>query len=92
MTSCFVYKVIRDLESIEHLYINPIHRIGLIHKCSIDSSWLKWIVQVNVLLNNCKQNMTSLSLLTGTTVVGKEFSNNVTVYEYHRVMQAVSSQ
>ena len=32
MTSCLVYKVIRDLESIDHLCINPIHRIGLIHK------------------------------------------------------------
>ena len=31
VTSCFVYKVIRDLESIDHLCINPIHRIGLIH-------------------------------------------------------------
>ena len=30
--SCFVYKVIRDLESIDHLCINPIRRIGLIHK------------------------------------------------------------
>ena len=30
MTPCFVYKVIRDLESIDHLCINPIHRIGLI--------------------------------------------------------------
>ena len=33
----FVYKVIRDLESIDHLCINPIRRIGLIHKWSIDS-------------------------------------------------------
>ena len=32
VTSCFVYKVIRDLESIDNLCINPIHRIGLIHK------------------------------------------------------------
>ena len=32
VTSCFVYKVIRDLESIDHLCINPICRIGLIHK------------------------------------------------------------
>ena len=32
VTSCFVYKVIRKLNSIEHLYINPIRRIGLIHK------------------------------------------------------------
>ena len=35
--------------------INPIHRIGLIHKRYIDSSWVKWGVQVNILLNNCKQ-------------------------------------
>ena len=66
MTSCFAYKVIRDLESIDDLCINPIlsiddlcinpiHRIGLIHKSSIDSRKLKWTVQVNVLLNNCKQ-------------------------------------
>ena len=27
----FVYKVIRGLESIDHLCINPICRIGLIH-------------------------------------------------------------
>ena len=27
MTSCFVYKVIRDLLSIDHLCINPIRRI-----------------------------------------------------------------
>ena len=25
--SCFVYQIIRDLESIDHLCINPIHRI-----------------------------------------------------------------
>ena len=32
VTSRFVYKVIRGLESIDHLCINPIHRIGLIYK------------------------------------------------------------
>ena len=32
VTSCAVYKVIRDLESIEHLCIDPIHRIELIHR------------------------------------------------------------
>ena len=32
VTSCVVYKVIRDLDSIAHLCINPIHRVGLIHK------------------------------------------------------------
>ena len=37
LTSCFVYKVIRDLESIDHLCINPILQIGLKHKWSIDS-------------------------------------------------------
>ena len=32
----FVYKVLRDLQSIDQLCINPIRRIGLIHKWSID--------------------------------------------------------
>ena len=51
----FVYTFIRDLQSIDHLCINPI-------------LWLKWSFQVNILLNNCKQNTTSLSLLAGRTV------------------------
>ena len=32
VTPCFVYKVIRDLSAIDHLCINPILWIGLIHK------------------------------------------------------------
>ena len=32
VTSCFVYNVIKDLESIDHLCINPSSRIGLLHK------------------------------------------------------------
>ena len=32
VTSCLVYKVIRDIELIDHLHINPIYRIGLILK------------------------------------------------------------
>ena len=32
LTSCYVYNVITDLESIYQFCINPIHRIGLIHK------------------------------------------------------------
>ena len=51
----FVYKVIRDLISKDHLCINPIRWIGLIHNLSLDSHMLKWYVQVNVLLNNCIQ-------------------------------------
>ena len=35
VTSCFVCRVIRDLESIGHLCIDAIHRIGLIHEWSI---------------------------------------------------------
>ena len=35
---------------------------------SLNLSQLKLSVQVNILLNNCKQNITSLSLLVGTTV------------------------
>ena len=37
----FVYKAIRDLESTDHLFINPIHRIGLINKRYFDSCKLK---------------------------------------------------
>ena len=32
VTSCFVYTIIRDLESIDPLCINPNRRIGLIRK------------------------------------------------------------
>ena len=32
VASYFVYKAIRDLESTDHLFINPIRRIGLINK------------------------------------------------------------
>ena len=41
LASCFAYKVIRDLESIDHLCIYPIRRIGLIYKGSVNSRWLK---------------------------------------------------
>ena len=58
----------RVVESIEYLCTNPNPRKGLIYNLSIDSQQLKLSVQVNVLLNNCKQNTTSLSLLAGRTV------------------------
>ena len=41
---------------------------GLIFDRYIDLRQLKWSVQFKTLLNNCKQNITSLSLLAGTTV------------------------
>ena len=41
---------------------------GFIIDRSIDLCKLKWSVQVNVLLNNCKQNITPLLLLVGTSV------------------------
>ena len=69
VTPCLVYKDIRDWESIDHLCINPICRIGLIHMWSIDSHQLKWCVHINVLLNKCKHNTMSLSLLAGRTVL-----------------------
>ena len=68
VTSRFVYKVITDEESIDHLCINPIFRIGFIHKWSIDSRMLKWRKHISVSLSNCKQSITSLSLLVGTTL------------------------
>ena len=43
VASCFVYKVIMDLLSIDHLCINPIRRKGLIHMWAIDSRRIKWI-------------------------------------------------
>ena len=61
MTSCFVYKVIRGLESIDHLCINPIHRIGLIHKYSINSGssseaykLMFYFKIVNKILRHCR--------------------------------------
>ena len=63
VTSCFVYTVIRYLESIYHLCINPIHRI-VIYRFEL----AQLECTSYVLLNNCKRNITSLSLLVGTTV------------------------
>ena len=48
VTSCFVYNVIRYLESMDHVYINPIRRKGLIHTWSVDSHKLKRSVKVDV--------------------------------------------
>ena len=61
----FVYNVIGDLESIDHLCIG---RIGLIHKLSLDARKLKWSVQVNILQINCKQNISSLLVDTTVTI------------------------
>ena len=56
----------------EFTCINPFCRIGLIHKCSIDSHKLTWILQLYVLVHKCKQNRTSLSLLAGRIVHQKK--------------------
>ena len=60
VTPFFVYKVIRDLESIDHLCIDPIRRIGLIHKWSIDSRYssgvyklMFYLTIVNKVLRHC---------------------------------------
>ena len=68
MTPCMLTKLLGTLESIDHLCINHIRRLGLIHKSSLDSCKPKWSAHVNFLLNNCNQNITQLSLLVGTTV------------------------
>ena len=50
MTSCFVYKVIRDLESIDHLCINPIH-IYPTHQYHV--AYFGWFIYlVNNMVNN----------------------------------------
>ena len=64
MTSCFVYKVFRDLESMDHVCINPICRIGLIHK---DLSIHVSSSRVYKLMF-CKQTIMPLSLVVGTAV------------------------
>ena len=43
----------------------------VISSIPVSSSGVYRPIQVNVLLNNCKQNISSLSLLVGTTVPGK---------------------
>ena len=57
MTSCFVYTVISDLESIDDLCINPIRRIG------------SGVYKLMFYLTIVNKNTTSLSLLAGRTVV-----------------------
>ena len=41
-------------------------------------SYIKWSVQVNVFLYNCKQNITTLLLLLGTTVASDFTNDDVT--------------
>ena len=49
-------------------------------------SYLAWTIQVNVLLSNCKQNITSLSLLVGMAVhVGKKFTYSSQTIPFHYV-------
>ena len=67
MTSCFIYKVSRDLKSIDHLYINPIRMIGN-DRINTQVIYRFALAQGSVQGNNCKQNITSLSLLAGRTV------------------------
>ena len=76
MTSCFLYLFIRDLESIDHKCINPIHRIGLIHLWSINFISSSGVYKLKVLLNSCKQNTTSLSLLAGRAIGGDEMQQH----------------
>ena len=50
---------------------------------------IKWSVQVNVLLRNCKQNTTSLSLLAGRTVltqVEAKLSPVVDIKHFHLLL------
>ena len=63
----FVYKVIRDLEPRDHLCINPIPTADKINTQVIFQSMLAQV--------NCKQNITSLSLLVGMTVPSEKKSS-----------------
>ena len=57
-------------------------RIGLIHKWSLDSRSPKWSVHVSILPSNCKQSITSLSLLVGTTAVSKSMDPDKSCGKY----------
>ena len=48
VTSCLVYKVIRDLESIDHLCINPIHRT-----CTVHGITVTYILIALLMSSNC---------------------------------------
>ena len=49
-------------------------------------------MQVNVLLNKCKQNTTSLSLLVGTTVVDIRLSLSLHIYFVDAVITSCSNR
>ena len=55
VTSCFVYKVITDLESIDHLCMNPIRRSDLsIHVSSSEVyTFVFYLAIVNKILRHC---------------------------------------
>ena len=87
MTSCFVYKVIRDLESIYHLCINPIRRIGLIHKRYFDTRVSSSKVYTIVLyLAIVITKYTSLSFLVGTTVIASFFLKIETSFKENNLL------
>ena len=52
MAPCFVYKVIRDLESIDHLYINPntqvIYRVNCTSECFTEQLLTQYYVTVTL--------------------------------------------
>ena len=65
MTSCFVYKVIRYLESIDHLCINPVRDLSI----CVSSSGVYKLMFYLTIIYYCKLTNTSLSLLAGSTAV-----------------------
>ena len=68
MTSCCVYKDIRDLESIDHLCINFYPQDGINTQVIYRFALAQAGCTCYFLLNNSKQSITSLSLLVGMTV------------------------
>ena len=53
VTSCFVYKVIRDLYSLDHVFISPILRIGLKTYAPISNAHLSHVCKRGKLSGSC---------------------------------------
>ena len=78
----FIYKVIRDLKTIDHLCFYPIQYTSDVSICV--SSSLS--VRILVLLCNCKQRIEPLSLLVSSTVNQQVLINVPASYECCRLI------
>ena len=74
MTSCFVYQVIRDLEWIDHLFINPIRSKSLS---------MEWSAVVQLL--SCQPRLTVMSWFVYKVIRDLESIDHLFIYPIHRI-------